>query len=534
MKPRIMFLLNSIDVDRGGLTHASLRQASVFADAGYDTQIVTFKYDSRFPKIIEELRKRKKVSDKVIFRNLFENRALYTHRSKIAPKFVNIDDATYTKHYAISKRPEYNAYRLYKNGFYSQYISLRNDNSLDFIDYFNDNRYRIKRETYNYYGDLSRVQYFSFEENKLQQQIYYDKNGKVFLTTWHNPKKNNRTNRIINFGDHNRILSETTGSDLEHKVLWLRSIVDEKKNTAVMISDTRSTDKILVNLNHDSAKTALRPHSNYLTKPDNPESPLNKHNAYAINNIQNVDALVVLTEKQRNDIVNRFGYEDKVYTIPNAYREHPPKVTGVRTLIKRVNHYKFQRPDRDMKKVVILSRFSSVKNIEHTIKAFKEVIKKVPDAKLEIWGRGHKQDDYISLIKDLSLEKSVKMKGYTKTPEKVYRSAALSVMTSNAEGFSLSVMESMANMTPVISYDIRYGPSDMIDTGKNGILIKKGDINALSDKIIYLLQHPEVTKEMGIEAKKTINTKFGLKVYQKMWLSLTEHLLRTSKSKKSR
>ena len=82
MKPRIIILLNSIDVNKGGLTHASLRQASTFADAGYDTQILTFHYEPRFPIICKKLKEMGKVSEKVVIRNMFEELALYNDKDR--------------------------------------------------------------------------------------------------------------------------------------------------------------------------------------------------------------------------------------------------------------------------------------------------------------------------------------------------------------------------------------------------------------------------------------------------------------------
>lgn len=129
------------------------------------------------------------------------------------------------------------------------------------------------------------------------------------------------------------------------------------------------------------------------------------------------------------------------------------------------------------------------------------------------------------MIESLELDDNVLIKGYTQNPGKIYQSGALSVLTSNAEGFSLAVMESMANKTPVVSYNIRYGPSDMIEDGVNGFLIEKNDIEALSERIIQMLKNPEKTRDMGNKADKTIQTKFSKEIYQKLWFSLTDKLL---------
>ena len=41
------------------------------------------------------------------------------------------------------------------------------------------------------------------------------------------------------------------------------------------------------------------------------------------------------------------------------------------------------------------------------------------------------------------------------------------------EGFSLALLESLAHGVPTISYNIKYGPKEMINNGENGYLIEK-------------------------------------------------------------
>lgn len=523
MKPRIIILLNSIDVNKGGLTHASLRQASIYADAGYDTQILTFHYEPRFPIICKKLKEAGKVSEKVVIRNMFEDLALYGDRDKVNTRKLKVNLADYERNYAITKRKNHKAYRLYNNGVYEKYIALRHDNTLNFIDYFNENRYRVRRENYNYYGHVSRIQYFSFEDNKYRQQVFFDKKGKAILNFWRDPSTG-KVSRVIHFGSNNEVISETTGDTVPHKLHWLKRVINEQNTKVMAISDTRSTDELLVKVDHPNTVNTLRMHSNHLTDPDDPASDLNKRNVYAVENIAGVDALIVLTEKQKNDIVTRFGHEDKVHVIPNYYDASVPKEKGLKSIFTNKKTTSDQST-RDMSKVVIVSRFAGIKNIDHTIKAFKNVIEEVPEAKLEIWGSGDKEDDYAELIQSLDLSDNVVIKGYAENPEKIYQSGALSVLTSNAEGFSLAVMESMANKTPVVSYNIRYGPSDMIEDGSNGFLINKSDIDALSEKIIHMLKNPDQTQDMGNEAYNAIHSKFSKEIYQNLWFSLTDQLL---------
>ncbi len=66
----------------------------------------------------------------------------------------------------------------------------------------------------------------------------------------------------------------------------------------------------------------------------------------------------------------------------------------------------------------------------------------------------------------------VYLRGFLKVSyTKEYSDAYLSLITSNMEGFSLALLESLAHGVPVISYDIKYGPNELITPDFNGYLI---------------------------------------------------------------
>ncbi|MBO8509578.1 glycosyltransferase, partial [Staphylococcus aureus] len=72
-----------------------------------------------------------------------------------------------------------------------------------------------------------------------------------------------------------------------------------------------------------------------------------------------------------------------------------------------------------------------------------------------------------------------------------YSDAYLSLITSNMEGFSLALLESLAHGVPVISYDVDYGPSELIQDGFNGYLVPQGDINQMVEKVDQLLNNTQ-------------------------------------------
>ncbi|MFP3344675.1 glycosyltransferase, partial [Halomonas sp. SIMBA_159] len=93
------------------------------------------------------------------------------------------------------------------------------------------------------------------------------------------------------------------------------------------------------------------------------------------------------------------------------------------------------------------------KNVIDAIRSFQFVIKEVPSARLELFGSGPQEKQLKQEIKKLNLEKNVFLKGFTQKPDVEFRTARMSISTSVFEGCPLSIMESIVNNCPVITYN---------------------------------------------------------------------------------
>ena len=78
----------------------------------------------------------------------------------------------------------------------------------------------------------------------------------------------------------------------------------------------------------------------------------------------------------------------------------------------------------------------------------------------------------------------------------------------------------MTNSTPVICYDINYGPRDVITDGEDGILVEPYNVEELADAMLYLLDNPEIAIEMGRKAREKIRNEFSQESAGKKWEDL--------------
>lgn len=117
------------------------------------------------------------------------------------------------------------------------------------------------------------------------------------------------------------------------------------------------------------------------------------------------------------------------------------------------------------------------------------------------------------------------MKGYTQNPSDIYQGALFSVLASKTEGFALSVLESMSNCTPVVSYDIRYGPRELIDHHKNGLLVEKYNVDKLAEAMITMFNNPKDSIKMGKLASKKIEKNYNQKLYEEKWINIVNKVI---------
>lgn len=132
------------------------------------------------------------------------------------------------------------------------------------------------------------------------------------------------------------------------------------------------------------------------------------------------------------------------------------------------------------------------KPIHECIEAFSQIMDSIPGVDYHIYGSGKGHADLASLIAKLRCQDRVFLKGYTSNPHKVFSHSIACLAPTMAEGFGLSILEALACECPVVSYDVDYGPREMIQAGRNGILVKPGDIDGISSAILDIIENAEI------------------------------------------
>lgn len=158
------------------------------------------------------------------------------------------------------------------------------------------------------------------------------------------------------------------------------------------------------------------------------------------------------------------------------------------------------------------------------IKAFARFLKKHPDYTLKLYGDGPDEGKLKVLTKKLNITDRVVFVGVTNHSLQVLSKAKFFVLSSDFEGISNALLEAMSIGLPCISTRCRPGGAEfLIKDGINGLLIPTGDVEALAEKMDYMVQNPTIANKMGNEARK-ITERLSSDVIIKMWNEYIEGL----------
>lgn len=169
-------------------------------------------------------------------------------------------------------------------------------------------------------------------------------------------------------------------------------------------------------------------------------------------------------------------------------------------------------------KVILgVGRLVEEKNFFLLIEAFSRF--KLTDWKLVILGEGKERPKLEMMIEKYNLNDSVLLKGNTKNVAEWYQKASIFVLSSKYEGYPNALIEAMSMGLAVISTDCAFGPTEIIEQNKNGIIINNNNIEQLVEALSKLIYNEELRKSLGDEAT-AIKYKLNIERIASQWSEL--------------
>jgi glycosyltransferase involved in cell wall biosynthesis len=165
------------------------------------------------------------------------------------------------------------------------------------------------------------------------------------------------------------------------------------------------------------------------------------------------------------------------------------------------------------------------KDYPNFLHAAKIVCDKLPRATFVICGGGPLINTVKNISDKLGLHESVIFLGQRRDVNNVLASFDVFLLASRWEGFSNAILEAMASSLPVVATDVGGNPEAIISE-KTGFIVPPNDPEAISKRIMDLLNNPEMMRKMGEAGRKRVTEHFSIATmvlkYENIYLSLSK------------
>lgn len=160
-----------------------------------------------------------------------------------------------------------------------------------------------------------------------------------------------------------------------------------------------------------------------------------------------------------------------------------------------------------------------VKNFSLLIDSYADSILPQQNILLYILGDGKDVAVLKSKVEKLDLSEKVIFKPKVSNPFPYVKAALFTTLTSRYEGFPMSIIESLAIGTPVLSVDCHSGPREIIQNEQNGLLVENHNQKAFSQAMNRLVQEEPLYKLLKENTAKSVSH-LSLSSIAKQWHQL--------------
>ena len=225
--------------------------------------------------------------------------------------------------------------------------------------------------------------------------------------------------------------------------------------------------------------------------------------------------------KTEASVVSRF---DKFVVLTHEDKEYWGNLRNM-CVIPNARTFEVRQPAiLETKKVIAVGRFNHQKGFERLIDAWAMVVREMPDWVLHIVGDGELRTELQQQIDYLNLSAHVILGRAEKDMISVYKDASILAMSSYYEGLPMVLLEAQAVGLPIVSFDCKCGPKDVIEDGVDGFLVKEGNIEELAQKLLVLMQDANLRSQMG-SAAYAHSERYSEARIMKQWTELFEEVV---------
>ena len=246
------------------------------------------------------------------------------------------------------------------------------------------------------------------------------------------------------------------------------------------------------------------------TKPGGAKTLINYHSGEARDHLQRFrSAKFVLSRVDK--IVVPSGY------LVDVFREFGLPASAVPNIVD-LSQFRYRERAPLRPHLVSTRGFSRYYSIDVVVRAFAEIKKQYPEAKLDLVGNGPLERDIRKLVADLNLT-GVNFTGVASRQEigQYYDQADIFINASWLDNMPLSIIEAFASGTPVVTTSPECMPY-LVEHERTGLLSPVGDEKALAANVIRLLRDPALAASLAQNAHEE-SRKYTWEAVREQWLN---------------
>lgn len=205
------------------------------------------------------------------------------------------------------------------------------------------------------------------------------------------------------------------------------------------------------------------------------------------------DYIIVPTKSVREDLIKHFKIpSSKIVVIPN-----PLELEEIALQASKAESDGETKPQQPT--FVYIGRLSKRKGVNYLLEAFASIAK-IENVQLQIIGDGPERKALENMAERLGIKDKVHFCGSKKNPFCYLQRAVACVHPALWDGFGYVVAEAMACGVPPVVFANSGGPSEIVENGKNGIIVSQGSVQELAEAMLALLKNKELRVRLSVGA----------------------------------
>jgi glycosyltransferase involved in cell wall biosynthesis len=156
-----------------------------------------------------------------------------------------------------------------------------------------------------------------------------------------------------------------------------------------------------------------------------------------------------------------------------------------------------------------IGRLMTQKGYEHLLRAFPEIAREKPGARLLLVGDGELRGELEALARTLGIEKAVLFTGIRRDVPELLRLFDVFALASLWEGQPITLMEAMAAGKAIVVTDVGDN-ARILGAGSRGVVVKPGDPGALAGAVVGFARDPALAAALGARAQEYAANAFNV------------------------